>query len=121
MSSKVDILAEKTRQKLYSTNDIDKIGEIQTRFCEYKELQFILTAGQNLFFIKYNNNKIISTPIINSERTCDWKNREIEEWNSFSDIINKYGKYSLMMELLDVYKGKESKQYIDLMHFFKNN
>jgi hypothetical protein len=119
MSSKVDILAEKTKQKLQSTNDIDKIGEIQTRFCDYKELQFILTAGQKMMFIKYDNNKIISTPIINREKFCDWENCEIEEWNSFLDITNKYGKYSLMMELLDVYKGKESKQYIDLMHFFK--
>jgi hypothetical protein len=119
MTSKIDILAEKTRQKLYSINDIDKIGEIQTRFSDYKELQFILTAGQNMMFIKYDNNKIISTPIINREKFCDWTHREIEEWNSLSDITNKYGKYSLMMELLDVYKGKESKQYIDLMHFFK--
>jgi hypothetical protein len=120
MSSKVDILAEKTKQKLQSINDIDKMGEIQTRFCEYKELQFILTAGQNMMFIKYDNNKIISTPILNREKLCDWSIKtNIEEWNSLSDITNKYGKYSLMMELLDVYKGKELKQYIDLMHFFR--
>ena len=120
MTHKVDVLVQKVNEKLKSTTDVEKLGEIQTRFCEYKELQFILTATKNLFFIKYENNKIISTPVINGEKFCDWSNKiDIEEWNSLEDLKNKYGKYTIMMELLDVYKGKEGIQYIDLMHLLR--
>jgi len=120
MSKKVDILVQKINEKLYSTTEIEKLGEIQTRFCEYKKLQFVLTATKIKMFIKYTNNKIISTPVIKDEKLCDWYNKtDIEEWNSLEDLKNKYGKYSIMMELLDVYKGKEAIQYIDLMHLLR--
>ena len=120
MSKKVDILLQKVNEKLKSTSDVDKLGEIQTRFCDYKELQFILTAEKNQYFIKYENNKIMSTPVINGEKFCNWSNKiNNEEWNSLEELKNKYGKYSIMMELLDIYKGKESKQYVDLMHLLR--
>jgi len=116
----VDVLVQKVREKLTSTTNVEKLGEIQTKFCDYKELQFILSTKKEQIFIKYNNNKIYSTPIINREKFCDWdsKDRIIEEWSSFEDFEKTYGKYSIMMELLDVYKGKELKQYVDIMHLF---
>jgi hypothetical protein len=120
MTQKVDVLVQKVNEKLQSTTEVEKLGEIQTRFCEYKELQFILTATKIIMFIKYENNKIISTPVINGEKFCDWSNKtNVEEWTSLEDLKNKYGKYSIMMELLDVYKGKEGKQYVDLMHLLR--
>jgi hypothetical protein len=120
MSKKEDILVQKVNKKLNSITDVDKLGEIQTRFCDYKELQFILTAEKNIYFIKYENNKIMSTPVINGEKFCNWAIKSnIDEWNSLEELKNKYGKYSIMMELLDVYKGKEAKQYIDLMHLLR--
>jgi len=121
MSKKVDIILEKSNEKLKATNDVEKLGELETKFCEYKELQFILNTKNMQYFIKYYNNKIISTKIIDGEKYCDWNlTRDIESWNSFSEIQDKYGKYSLMMELIDQYDKKRchQKQYIDVMHLF---
>jgi len=118
---KIDIILEKSNEKLKAINDVEKLGELETKFCEYKELQFILNTKNMQYFIKYDNNKIISTKVIDGEKSCDWNlTRDIESWNSFSEIQDKYGKYSLMMELIDQYDKKRhnQKQYIDVMHLF---
>ena len=122
MGKKVDIILQKINEKLIATNDVEKLGELETKFCEYKELLFILNTKNMQHFIKYENNKIITTPVIDGEKLCDWNiNRNIESWNSLSEIKDKYDIFSLMMELIDQHDKKRChmKQYISVMHLFR--